>query len=75
MKTLWNIPSRVVARTVGNCKRHYKIYNLFVMAYGGNRFTLYSTGASVCPCRTDVCYSNKKFVLEICQSTILGSLR
>lgn len=24
MKTLWNIPSRVVARTVGNCKRHCK---------------------------------------------------
>ena len=24
MKTLWNIPSRVVARTVGNCKKHYK---------------------------------------------------
>ena len=24
MKTLWNIPSRVVARSVGNCKRHHK---------------------------------------------------
>lgn len=30
MKTLWNIPSRVVARTVGNCKRHCKYQNLTI---------------------------------------------
>ena len=80
MKTLWNIPSRVVARTVGNCKIHFKkfVQNLTICSLWlmeGIDLLCTPQGRVFVHVEQMYAIQIKKFVLEICQSTILGSLR